>query len=417
MNKENKTKNIAFSPPEIGVDEINAVSEVLKSGWITTGSKTKLFEKKIADYCGTRESVCMNSATSCLELALRLLGIGKGDEVITSAYTYSSSCSVICHVGAKPVLVDTQNDSFEMDYEMAESRINKNTKAIIPVDLGGVLCDYSRIFLAVNSKKHLFNAKNKLQEKLGRAAVIADSAHSFGAKKAFKNRSENFSDKFMENSDIYLKKSGSIADFTAFSFHAVKNLTTGEGGALTWTIEDKDIYENLSVLSLHGQSKDAFAKLSPGCWEYDILVPGYKCNMTDISAAIGLVQFDKFESFLKKRGEIIEIYNRTLDREKVEIFQNSERAKYSSKHLYMLRLIGKKEEFRNRLIEKLAENEIAANVHYKPLPMFTAYKNLGFNIERFPNAFRMYENEITLPLHTKMSVDDVFYISKIFNNF
>lgn len=386
-------KKILFSPPDITQKEIDAVTEVLKSGWITTGPKTREFEKKISDFCHTKKTICMNSATACMESALRLLEIEAGDEVIVTPYTYTASCSVICHVGAKPVMVDLGENSFEMNYEKVLDAINEKTKVIIPVDLGGILCDYDKIFGIVNLKKNIFKPKNKLQEKIGRVCVLADSAHSFGAK--YKN-----------------KISGEIADFTAFSFHAVKNLTTGEGGALTWNIDDDDIYKKLSLISLHGQNKDALAKTQLSNWEYDILTPGYKYNMADIMAAIGLAQLERFEELIQKRRELSKIYNNLLKNLNVNIYQTDEKLQNSSVHLYISRLTNKNEAVRNKIIQKLAEAGIATNVHYKPLPMLTAYKKMGFDINNFPNSFNMYKNEITLPLHTLIKSDDVELVCK-----
>lgn len=390
-------KNIKFSPPDITDAEINEVVDTLKSGWITTGPKTKLFEKEIANFCGTNKAVCLNSATACLEMSLRILGIGPGDEVITSAYTYTASCSPICHVGATPVLVDTKENSFFMDYEKLKDKITAKTKAIIAVDLAGKMCDYDEILKIVDEKSHLFNPNSDIQKKMGRIAVIADSAHGFGAK--YKGR-----------------MSGSVADFTTFSFHAVKNLTTAEGGALVWKsiegIDDEQIYKELMLLSLHGQSKDALAKMKPGLWEYDILMPGYKCNMTDIMAAIGLAQLKRYPAMLKRRREIIKMYNNELSSENVTLFSHYSDDYESSGHLYLLNLNGKDENFRNKLIEFMAKQGIPTNVHYKPLPLFTAYKKLGFNINDFKNAFNMYKNEITLPLHNLLSDEDVLYIAE-----
>lgn len=386
-------KKILFSPPDITQKEIAAVTEVLKSGWITTGPKTREFEKKISDFCHTKKTICMNSATACMESALRLLEIEAGDEVIVTPYTYTASCSVICHVGAKPVMVDLCENSFEMNYEKVLDAINEKTKAIIPVDLGGILCDYDKIFEIINLKKNIFKPKNKLQEKIGRVCVLADSAHSFGAK--YKN-----------------KISGEIADFTAFSFHAVKNLTTGEGGALTWNVDDDDIYKKLSLISLHGQNKDALAKTQLSNWEYDILIPGYKYNMADIMAAIGLAQLERFEELIQKRRELAKIYNNLLKNLNVNIYQTDEKLQNSSVHLYISRLINQNEAIRNKIIQKLAEAGIATNVHYKPLPMLTAYKKMGFDINNFPNSFNMYKNEITLPLHTLIKSDDVELVCK-----
>ncbi len=391
-------RNIPFSPPDITEEEINEVVDTLKSGWITTGPKTKLFEKKIAAYCGTNKAVCLNSATACMELTLRLLKIGKGDEVITSAYTYTASASVITHVGATPVLVDTKKDSFFMDLDDLERKITSKTKAIIAVDIAGVMCDYEKIFEIIERKKDLFDANSIWQKKMGRIAVIADAAHSFGAVRDG-------------------KKSGEYADFTSFSFHAVKNLTTAEGGAVSWKTfgeeDDEKIYREYMLLSLHGQSKDALAKTKLGAWEYDIVYPAYKCNMTDIMASIGLVQLKRYPSILEKRREMIEIYNSYFkDDKRFSYLNHYDETSSSSGHLYLLRLNGKTADFRNELIIKLAEKRIATNVHYKPLPLLTAYKNLGFDIKDFPNAFAQFENEISLPLNTVMTVDDVHFVAK-----
>ncbi|WP_250673707.1 DegT/DnrJ/EryC1/StrS family aminotransferase [Paraclostridium ghonii] len=388
--------NIPFSPPDITDVEINNVVEVLKSGWITTGPKTKEFERKIADYCTTNRAICLNSATAGMEMILRVLGIGPGDEVITSAYTYTASASVIHHVGAKIVLVDTAEDSYQMDYVKLGESITEKTKAIICVDLAGVPCDYDKIFEAANSKKDLFKPNNKIQKSIGRATVIADGAHSFGA--SYKG-----------------KMSGSIADFTSFSFHAVKNLTTAEGGAVTWKsidgIDDEEVYKKYNCLSLHGQTKDALAKTKIGSWEYDIIEPAYKCNMTDIMAAIGLGQLSRYEELLNYRKEIINKYDEMLSKnDGVEVLNHFTDEYKSSGHLYLVRLTGKDEAFRNEVIVKMAENGIATNVHYKPLPLLTAYKNLGFNIVNYPNAFNLYKNEITLPLHTCLTKEQIDYI-------
>lgn len=394
--------NIKFSPPDISEEDILAVTETLRSGWITTGPKTKLFETSIANYCGTSSAVALNSATACLESTLRLLGIGKGDEVITSAYTYTASCSVICHVGATPVIVDTAKDSFEMDYSKLEKSITSKTKAIIPVDLGGVMCDYKKIFDIVDLKRHIFQPKNKIQEAFGRVIVLADGAHSFGA--------EQFG-----------KKSGNVADFTCFSFHAVKNLTTAEGGAVTWKnipdVSNDEIYKNYMLLSLHGQNKDALEKSKAGAWEYDIMYPAYKCNMTDIMAALGLSQLKRYDNMLKRRREITKIYNEGLANENIQVLPSLSEHAMSSCHLYMTRLLGKNENFRNKFIENMANSGIAANVHYKPLPMLTAYKNLGFDIKNYPNAYAMYSNEVTLPLHTLLTDDEVNYVVEIYKKF
>ena len=395
-------KNIPFSPPDITNLEIENVIEVLKSGWITTGPKTKEFERKIADYCNTNRAICFNSATAGMEMTLRLLGIKEGDEVITSAYTYTASASVINHVGAKIVLVDTGVDSYEMDYEKLEEAITEKTKAIIPVDLAGVMCDYDKIFEIVNRKKDLFKANNEIQEAIGRVAVLADGAHSFGA--SYKG-----------------KMAGSVADFTSFSFHAVKNLTTAEGGAVTWNsidgIDDEEIYKRLNCLSLHGQTKDALAKTKIGSWEYDIIEPAYKCNMTDIMAAIGLAQLSRYEELLNYRKDIIARYDKELmGRDDIHVLKHFTQDYTSSGHLYLIRLVGKDENFRNEVISKMAEAGIATNVHYKPLPMLTAYKNLGFNIEDYPNAFNMYKNEITLPLNTTINLEQVEYVINMLLN-
>ncbi|MGG4040953.1 DegT/DnrJ/EryC1/StrS family aminotransferase [Bacillus smithii] len=390
---------IPFSPPDISEIEIEEVIDTLKSGWITTGPKTKLFEKKIAEYCNTSKSVCLNSATAAMEMTLRLLGVGEGDEVITSAYTYSASASVIHHVGAKIVLVDNAKDSFHMDYDQLEKAITEKTKVIIPVDIAGVMCDYEKIFEIVNRKQHLFSPSNELQKAISRVIVLADAAHSFGA--TYKG-----------------KKSGEVADFTCFSFHAVKNLTTAEGGAVTWRdipgIDNEEIYKQFMLFSLHGQSKDALAKTKLGAWEYDIVYPGYKCNMTDIMASLGLAQFQRYPEILEKRKEIIEKYDRALQDYNVDVLKHYGSSFSSSGHLYLVRLIGKDENYRNKVIERMAENGIATNVHYKPLPMHTAYKNLGFSIKDYPNAYKMYENEITLPLHTCLTDEQVEYVIQTF---
>lgn len=393
--------NISFSPPDITQAEIDEVVDALKSGWITTGPKTKLFEEQIAEYCNTTKAVCMNSATACMEMTLRLLGIGEGDEVITSAYTYTSSASVIHHVGAKIVLVDTAKDSFHLDYDAVEKAITDKTKAIIPVDIAGVMCDYDKIFKAVNNKKHLFKPSNKIQSAIGRITIVADAAHSLGA---------NFNGKM----------SGSVADFTCFSFHAVKNLTTAEGGAVTWKdidgIDSEDIYKEFMLLTLHGQSKDALAKTTLGGWEYDIVYPAYKCNMTDIMASLGLAQFKRYDEILERRKQIIRMYDEAFGSNKIKSLKHYGENFNSSGHLYLVRLMGKSETDRNNIIEKMATMGIATNVHYKPLPMFTAYKKLGFDIKDFPNSFEMYKNEITLPLHTFLTNEEVEYIIEVFKD-
>ena len=397
------TRNVPFSPPDISETEIQGVVEALKSGWITTGPRTKEFERRIAEFCGTNKAVCLNSATACEESILRLLGIGEGDEVITSAYTYTASASPIVHVGAKVVLVDVAEDSFEMDYDKLEAAITEKTKAIVPVDLGGVICDYERIYEIVERKKELFHPENEIQKAIGRIAVVADAAHAFGAKKKLGGE---------------WKMCGSIADFTSFSFHAVKNLTTAEGGALTWKeipgIDDEWIYKQFMLLSLHGQSKDALAKTKLGAWEYDILSPAYKCNITDIMAAIGLAQMDRYEGLLKRREEIIETYDRALKPLGIQVLDHYGEDHRSTGHLYLKRIPGIDRETANPIIEKMAEAGIATNVHYKPLPLLTAYKNLGFRMEDYPNAYKQFENEITLPLHTLLSDADVEYVVEKF---
>ncbi len=394
-----KKFNIPFSPPDISEAEIELVADALRSGWITTGPKTKLLEKKIAEWLGTPKSVCLNSQTACAEVSLRILGVGCGDEVITTAYTYTASASVVCHVGAKVVMVDCQKDSLEMDYDALEAAITEKTKAIIPVDLGGIPCNYDRIFEVVERKKHLFKPSNEIQEKLGRIAIVADAAHAFGA-------------------DRQGKMVGSIADFTNFSFHAVKNLTTAEGGAMTWRhidgIDDEAIYKQAQLLSLHGQSKDALAKTQLGAWEYDIVAPLYKCNMTDIAAAVGLAQFERYPSMLARRKEIIEKYDAVLKPIGVEVLPHYTDEHTSSGHLYITRVPGATDEERREIIIKMAEAGIACNVHYKPLPMHTAYKDLGFDIKDYPNAYAHYANEITLPLHTKLTDEEVEYVAETY---
>lgn len=391
----NELKNISFSPPDITYAEIEAVVQVLKSGWITTGLKTKLFEKKIADYIGVNKAACLNSATAVMEILLRILGVGEGDEVITTPYTYTSSASVIHHVGAKIVLVDVAPNSFEMDYMKLSKAINEKTKVIIPVDIAGKMCDYDAIYKAVEVKKNLFKPDNELQKLFNRVIVLSDSAHGFGAE--YKG-----------------KKSGLVADFTCFSFHAVKNLTSAEGGAVVWRedlgLDDEWMYNQLMLYSLNGQSKDALAKSKNGSWEYDIKFLGYKCNMTDILASFGMVQLDRYESFLNRRKEIINMYDKALLPLKFQNLKHYGDDFNSSGHLYLARVPGANEVKRNEIITKMAENGIACNVHFKPLPMFTAYKNLGFNIKDYPNTYKQYENEITLPLHTNLSNDDVNYI-------
>ena len=386
---------IPFSPPDITEQEIAAVAEALRSGWITTGPRTKELERRVAEYCHTARAVCLNSQTACAEMALLVLGVGPGDEVIVPAYTYTASASIVCHVGAKLVFVDSRPDSFEMDYDRMEEAITENTKAIIPVDLGGVPCDYERIFAAVERKRHLFRPNGKIQEALGRVAVMADTAHSFGA-------------------SVAGEPTGSIADFSSFSFHAVKNLTTAEGGALTWRsipgISDDEIYKHVQLLSLHGQSKDALAKNQPGAWEYDVVGPYFKCNMTDVVASIGLVQLDRYEGLLQRRREIIEKYDAALKPLGLETLPHYTDNHRSSGHLYITRVPGISPEQRNEIIIKMAQREIACNVHYKPLPMHTAYRNMGFDIKDFPNAYDRFANEITLPLHTCLTDEQVDFV-------
>lgn len=388
-------RKIPFSPPDITEEEIQEVCEALRSGWITTGPRTKEFERQIAAYCGTDRAVCLNSATACLEMTLRILGIGPGDEVITSAYTYTASASPVCHVGAKLVLVDTLPGSYEMDPEKLAAAITERTKAVIPVDIAGILADYDTIYSIVESKKALFIPANDLQKKIGRVAVVADGAHSIGAKRNG-------------------KRSGAFADFTTISFHAVKNLTTAEGGAATWNpalgLDDEAIYKQYMLLSLHGQNKDALAKTKPGAWEYDIVAPLYKCNMTDIMAAIGLVQLRRYPELLEKRYALVRLYNELLKDCGVEMASHFREDEVSSCHLYLTRLTGKTMAQRNAIIEKMAEQGVATNVHYKPLPLLTAYKDLGFASKDYPNACAQFENEITLPLYSTLTEEDVRYI-------
>ena len=388
-------KKIPFSPPDMSEAEINEVAEALRSGWITTGPKTKEFERLIALCCQTEQAVCLNSATACMELILRVLGVGQGDEVITPAYTYTATASVTCHVGAKVVMVDTAPDSFEMDYDKLADAITERTKVVLPVDLAGVVCDYDKIFAAVESKKHLFSPANDIQKAYGRVIVLADAAHAFGAK-------------------WHGKMCGEIADFTSFSFHAVKNLTTAEGGALTWRnhdgVDNESLYKQFQLLSLHGQNKDALAKTRLGAWEYDIVAPYYKCNMTDVMAGIGLAQLKRYPEMLYRRRQIIERYNEGLRGCDVQVLDHFGDDHSSSGHLYLVRLLGEDVEYRNVVIEQMAERGIACNVHYKPLPIMTAYKNLGFDIANYPNAYNQYHNEITLPLHTSLTDEDVEYV-------
>ena len=388
-------RNIPFSPPDMSEAEIAEVAEALRSGWITTGPKTKEFERLIALCCGTSKAVCLSSATACMENILRALGVGPGDEVITCAYTYTATASVTCHVGATVKFVDTAPNSFEMDYDRLADAISEKTKVIIPVDLGGVVCDYDKIFAAVESKKHLFKPANDIQAAFGRVIVLADAAHAFGAK-------------------WHGKMCGSIADFTSFSFHAVKNLTTAEGGALTWRdhegIDNEALYKLFQLLSLHGQNKDALAKTKLGAWEYDIIAPYYKCNMTDVMAGIGLAQLNRYPEMLYRRRQIINRYNEALKDLPVQVLDHYGEDHSSSGHLYLTRLLDKNIEERNEVIVKMAKRGIACNVHYKPLPMMTAYKALGFDIKDYPNAYNQFVNEVTLPLHTRLSDEDVEYV-------
>ena len=387
--------NIPFSPPDMSELEVNEVAEALRSGWITTGPRTKQLERNIAEYIGTEKCVCLNSQTACAEMALRVLGVGEGDEVIVPTYTYTASASVVCHVGATLKLVDCGKNGYEMDYDALESAINEKTKAVISVDLGGVPCDYDRIFEIVENKRELFKPNSDIQKALGRVAVMADTAHAFGASRK----------------GVMV---GNIADFSSFSFHAVKNLTTAEGGALTWRnidgISNEAIYKKLQLLSLHGQSKDALAKTKLGAWEYDIVGPWYKCNMTDIAAAMGLKQFERYPNMLKRRKEIIEKYDAALKPLGVDVLEHYNEVHTSSGHLYLTRVPNISYDQRGEIITKMAERGIACNVHYKPLPMHTAYKNLGFDIKDFPNAYKRFENEITLPLHTCLTDEQIEYV-------
>lgn len=394
-----KRMNIPFSPPDISQLEIDEVVDTLKSGWITTGPKTKKFENEIAKFCNTSKAVCLNSQTACQELTLHVLGIGPGDEVIVPAYTYTATCSVVCHVGATPIMIDSQKDSFEMDYDALEKAITPKTKAIIPVDLGGVICDYDRIFDIVERKKDLFTPNNDIQRAFGRIIVSADTAHSFGSKKNG-------------------KMAGEIADFSCFSFHAVKNLTTGEGGAVTWRdipgVDNEELYKQYMLLSLHGQNKDALAKTKLGAWEYNIVAPYFKCNMTDIMASIGLGQLTRYPEILKRRKTIIEKYEKFLKDYPVSIWQHFRDDIESCGHLFIIRFDNKHVDYRNEFIIKMAERGVATNVHYKPLPMHTAYMNLSFDIKDYPNAYALYENEMTLPLHTCLTDEDVDYVLEAF---
>ena len=394
-----KKYNIPFSPPDISDGEINEVIDTLKSGWITTGPKTKELERRLSEFTNTPKTVCLNSATAALELTLRVLGIGEGDEVIVPAMTYTASCSVIYHVGAKAVIVDIAEDSHEMDYDALANAITENTKAVIPVDLAGIPCDYNKIFEVVENKKHLFKANSEYQEKLGRVAVVADGAHALGS--TYKG-----------------KEIGSVADFTTFSFHAVKNFTTAEGGSVTWkqneNFDNEELYREYQIYSLHGQTKDALAKTKAGSWEYDIVIPGYKCNLTDIAASIGLVQLDRYPKLLERREDIISQYNKGFEGTRITALSHSSEDYKSCGHLYITHVEGATFEQRGEIITKMAERGISCNVHYKPLPLLTAYKNLGFNIENYPNAYNYYVKEITLPLHTRLSDEDIAVIIENF---
>ena len=394
-----KKYNIPFSPPDITEDEINEVIDTLKSGWITTGPKTKELERRLSEFTTTPKTVCLNSATAALELVLRVLGIGEGDEVIVPAMTYTASCSVIYHVGAKAVIVDIQKDGHEMDYEALENAITEKTKAVIPVDLAGIPCDYDKIFEVVNAKKSLFKANSEYQEKLGRIAVVADGAHALGS--------------------VYKGvKVGAVADFTTFSFHAVKNFTTAEGGSVTWkensNFDNEELYKEFQIYSLHGQTKDALAKTKAGSWEYDIVIPGYKCNMTDIMASIGLVQLDRYPKLLERRVELVEQYNKAFEGTRVVPLIHYADTYKSSGHLYITHIKGATYEQRGEIITKMAERGISCNVHYKPLTLLTAYSNLGFDIKDYPNAYDYFVNEVTLPLHTRLSDEDVKVIVENF---
>lgn len=399
LDEKNKKRDISFSPPDVGMREAEEITNAILSGWITTGPRTKKLENKIAEWIGVEKAACLGSQTACAETALRLLGIGPGDEVITSAYTYTASASVIAHVGAKIVLVDCQKDSFSIDYDAVEAAITERAKAIIPVDLGGIPCDYDRLFDIVERKKSLFQPSNDIQEAIGRIAICTDAAHAFG-------------------SVWHGKMVGSIADFSSFSFHAVKNFTTAEGGCLTWKdisgISNEDIYQRIQLLSLHGQSKDALAKTQLGAWEYDIRELGYKCNMTDIAAAMGLIQFERYPQLLEERRKTNEVYDAAFKPLGLEVMAHYTDEWTSTGHLYLVRIPGITDEQRREIIVKMAEERIVCNVHYKPLPMMTAYKNLGFDIKDFPNSYQRYENVITLPNHTLLEEEDAEYVIEKF---
>ncbi|MGN0452664.1 MAG: DegT/DnrJ/EryC1/StrS family aminotransferase [Ruminococcus sp.] len=392
-------KNIPFSPPEITQAEIDEVVAVLKSGWITTGPKTKLFESKIAEFCHTDKAVCLSSQTACAEMTLRILGIGPGDEVIVPAYTYTATASVVCHIGATPVMIDCKKGSFEMDYDKMEQAITERTKAVIPVDLAGVMCDYDRVFEIVERKKSLFRPNSDLQRVYGRVIVVSDGAHAFGAER-------------------HGKMCGEVADFTNFSFHAVKNLTTAEGGAVTWRnmegIDNDALYRQYMLFSLHGQTKDTYAKNKGTSWEYDVVDTQYKCNMPDILAAFGLAQFNRYKKTLARRHELIEMYNKAFADLPVEVLDHASESHRSSGHLYFVRFTGKGEDYRNTFFKRMAQNGVICNVHFKPLPLLTAYKQKGFDIKDYPNAYDMYKNELTLPLNTTLTDEDAKYIIDTF---
>lgn len=395
----NDMKKIPFSPPDISEAEIDAVVEVLRSGWITTGPKTKLFEQKITDFCNAGRAVCLSSQTACAEMTLRILGVGPGDEVIVPAYTYTATASIICHVGATPVMIDCAKGSFEMDYDKMEAAINERTKVVIPVDLAGIVCDYDRVFAAVKNKKHLFKPSNEIQERMGRVTVMADGAHAFGAK-------------------WHGKMCGEIADFTNFSFHAVKNLTTAEGGAVVWRnisrIDNDTLYKQYMLNSLHGQTKDAYAKNLGTSWEYDVVDTQYKSNMPDVLAAIGLAQFERYGQMLNRRHQLIKMYNEAFKDLPISVLNHEDENHRSSGHLYFVRFDGKDADYRNMFFKRMAQNGVICNVHFKPLPMLTAYKNIGFNIEDYPNAYDMHKNQITLPMNSTLSDDDAQYIIDTF---
>ncbi len=392
-------RNIPFSPPDISKAEIDSVVSVLKSGWITTGPKTKIFENNIAEFCNTKKSVCLSSQTACAEMTLRILGIGEGDEVIVPAYTYTATASIVRHIGATPILIDCKKGSLEMDYEKMEAAINEKTKAIIPVDIAGIMCDYDRVFEAASNKAHLFTPSNDMQEVFSRPIIVSDGAHSLGAQR---------------NGLM----SGEAADFTNFSFHAVKNLTTGEGGAVTWRehedIDSEALYRQYMLFSLHGQTKDTYSKTLGTSWEYDVVDTQYKCNMPDILAALGLAQLERYEQTLERRHELIKRYNEAFSDLPIAVLNHADETHRSSGHLYMVRFLGKDEDYRNAFFRRMAQNGIHCNVHFKPLPLLTAYKQLGYDIKDFPNAFDMFKNELTLPLNTVLSDKDVDYILSTF---